>query len=154
MLTLYSSFLFLHVTGVILWLGTAATMSLLLWRVTRHHEAQFTVTLLEQIGLVGARLTGPAALLTLLAGIATTLSVGFSFGTLWITWGFAGVLASMVLGAGFIQRTVRQLRELLVAGSTSAEAQVLTLQRRLQWLNFLNLLILFSTVWAMVAKPA
>lgn len=71
-------------------------------------------------------------------------------GVLWVTWGVVGILLSMLLG-GFLIR--REVTALAVAGSGStAVAQPMT--TRLTALILLNLLILLSVVWAMVAKPA
>jgi hypothetical protein len=90
-------------------------------------------------GFIGQRVFGPAAAVTLLAGIATALNAGFPMGSVWIIWGFLVVLLSFGMTATFTRDSDR--------------AQIAALQRRLSLLTALNILLLLSAVWAMVSKP-
>jgi hypothetical protein len=103
-------------------------------------------------GFYGGAVLGPAAALTLIAGIVTAASAGFDMSALWIIWGFAGILASMALGATLIRRTMRRIGA-MAETAAPGEARLLALQRRLAVLNGVNLLLLLSVVWAMIAKP-
>lgn len=152
MFGLYAWFKFVHVAAAILWIGSGVTMSVINWRLGRMADPA-AVALFSRVSLaLGRFLTGPAMALTLLAGIATTLSGGLSFGLTWISWGFGGVLLSIILNVAFIRRTAGKLESL--AGTAQAgDGQLASLQQRLALLNWVNILVLFSTVWAMVAKP-
>lgn len=64
-------------------------------------------------------------------------------GALWVALGLGGILLSLLLSVPLIRREIRGL-------STGSSARV----ARLTACNLLNLVILLSVVWAMVAKPA
>ncbi|MGH2542598.1 MAG: DUF2269 family protein [Ardenticatenaceae bacterium] len=152
MFTIYSLFKFLHVAAVIVWVGGVFTLVVLNARLAREQNRSAQMALSEQSEFFGSRVIGPAAITTLLAGIIMVLNAGFGFSTLWITWGFVGVFGSIILGAIFIRRATEELRQ--VAASPTPDApRIQALQRRLINLNALNLLLLLSTVGAMVFKP-
>jgi uncharacterized membrane protein len=152
MMSMYTLFKFLHVVGAIVWIGGISTLTVLYAQLARTQERSTVAALAQVAGSAGQLLVGPAAAVTLLAGIATAATAGFDFGMLWITWGFAGVLASVALGAGLIRRTTAEMGQ-LVTTAAPVDGRLQMLQGRLTLLNLLNLAILLSTVWAMVVKP-
>jgi hypothetical protein len=101
----------------------------------------------------GQFVAGPAALLTLVAGIVMVLTGGLNFSALWILWGFAGIVGSIALGVILIRPVNQKLTELTAAPSAD-EARIRQLQRRLVKLNLVNLGLLLSVVYAMVFKPS
>jgi len=141
----YDLFKFIHVAAVIVWVGGVVTIFVLNARVTRAGEPQAQAALAGQSRAFGQTVMGPAAGVTLVAGIITMLVGGISLATVWILWGLASVAASLLLGATVIRRTT----ERLASGSGDRRP----LQRRLARLNLANLVILFSAVAAMVFKP-
>ena len=156
MFTTYTILKFIHVTGAIIWVGGISTLTLLYTQLSRLEERPTLAALLKTSSFVGRIVVGPAAVLALLAGIATAASVGMDFGMLWLTWGFMGFLLSIVWGATFVRWTMAALQK---SASSAGEAGVgaklrlQQLQRRLTFANVVNLLILLSTVAAMVLKP-
>jgi hypothetical protein len=58
----------------------------------------------------------------------------------------------MFLGGFLMQRTGRQLAAIASSGSPDVAAMG-ALQARLRMLGIVNIIILLSVVWAMVAKP-
>ena len=140
---------FLHVLAVIVWLGGVITLTMLNLRLSRTATRDALAALSSASEFYGRAVIGPAAAVTLLAGIATVLTSGFRFGALWITWGFVAILLSLLLGATLIRMTTTRLRTAGAAGGAS----IPMLQRRLMLLNVLNMLFLLSAVWAMIAKP-
>ena len=152
MLTVFSALKFLHVVAAIIWVGGVITTTLLNLRLARTRDTA-AMAALSNVGVfVGQWVFGPAAVLTLLAGIATALTAGFPMRSLWIIWGFAAILLSILLGATLIRNTTGRIAT-LASGSNSDGAQLAALQGRLSMLNALNILLLLSAVWAMVAKP-
>ncbi len=63
-----------------------------------------------------------------------------------------GILLSILLGATLIRSMTTRIDQ-LVAATTLDGSKLRALQRRLTGLNLLNLLILLSTVGAMIFKP-
>src|SRR5690606_31132744 len=69
----------------------------------------------------------------------------------WVLWGLAGVFCSIGIGT-LTRRTGQEIGRLSAAGTEEARLQ--GLRRRLSVPAGLNIALLLSTVWAMVAKPA
>ncbi|HEY9840806.1 MAG: DUF2269 family protein [Candidatus Sericytochromatia bacterium] len=149
---LYLFFKYLHLLGAIGWIGGLITLSWINWNLSRESSRQTLQSLSRFAAGFGPRFVGPAALLTLLAGIATTRSGGLQFHQLWISLGFAAIALSILLGATLIRATTKQLSGLL-ATEAGHEQEITTTQRRLGSLNLLNLLILLAVAGVMVFKP-
>ena len=149
----YNLFKFLHVAGVIVWIGSVTTLTVLNMRLARESaDGAGAAALARVTGAFGRTVVGPAAGLTLLAGIVTSIVGGLDMAALWITWGFAAILISMALGMTVLRRTTASL-EAALAGPAAAPEQVPSLRSRLTTLNLVNLVILLSAVAAMVFKP-
>jgi uncharacterized membrane protein len=148
----YTLLKFIHVAAAMVWVGGAVAITVLTARLVREQDRGVLLALAQRAGSFGGAVLGPAAVITLLAGIATTATVGFPFSSLWITWGFAGVLASIFLGATLIRRTFVEMAQIAATPGVD-DMRLNALQARLSLLNLANLLILLSTVGAMVFKP-
>ena len=152
MLTLFSALKFLHIVAAIMWVGGVITMTLLNVRIASTRNTGAMAALVDVGAFFGQRVFGPAAAITLLAGIGTALIAGFQMRSLWIIWGFVAILLSIVLGATLTRSTTQRLG-VLATTPNSDGAQLAALRGRLWMLSALNILLLLSAVWAMVAKP-
>lgn len=149
----YTTAKFVHVTAVIVWLGGQVAIAVLNARMARAHDATQMAPLTRASRFFGTAVAGPAAGLTLVAGIVMMASAELSFGVLWIAWGLGALVLSMLLGATVMRRAGEQLATAMGEGGSGAHGRIEALQGRLRTLGMLNLLVLFSAVWAMVAKP-
>jgi uncharacterized membrane protein len=150
--TLYNLFKFLHVAGVILWIGGLATVAIINVRMASERNIAVQASLANASAFFGKVILGPAAGTTLIAGIVMVLNGGLDFATLWIAWGLLALIGSMALGATLIRRASESLNETLSGGSPNS-GRLITVQRRLRTLNTINLILLLSAVWVMVFKP-
>jgi uncharacterized membrane protein len=148
---LYSILKFLHVSAVIVWLGAVITLAVLFVRLAREREAGGLRLLARQAEFVGKSLIGPAAIVTLLAGGALMAEMHAGMPA-WVWWGLIGFFTSMFLGGFLMQRTGRKLST-IASSATPDAAAIGALQGRLRMLGIVNIVILLSVVWAMVAKP-
>lgn len=148
----YTLFKFLHVAGAIVWVGGVIMLTALNARLASSGDAgDGQAALARTSGTLGRMLVGPAAVLTLVAGVAAA-GIGGSMGAFWTTYGFVGILISMGLGSTVIRRTTNTLQIALTepaAGGTDLS----TLRTRLTTLNLVNVFVLLSVVAAMVFKP-
>lgn len=151
-MSIYELFKFLHIAAVIVWIGGLVAIGIINARVARHRDAPAMTALIEASAFFGRTVVAPAAVLTLAAGIVMVLSAEMTFATLWIAWGLCGIAVSLLLGATLIRRAGEELAGVAQAAGTET-ARISALQRRLRTLNVVNLLVLFSVVWAMVFKP-
>lgn len=147
---LYTSLKYLHVLGAAAWFGGAIAVSVLAAQAGRDGDPLIASAVRRQIERLGGRIFGPAAAATLLAGIATAVAGDVTMASLWVVWGYAGVLATAIVGGGVMRRTGLRLAAAADGGDTTGAA---ALGRRMGRLSVLNLVILASTIWAMVAKP-
>lgn len=157
MFTLYNVLKFVHICAVIVWVGGVIALVVVNARLVREEEDAALQALSRQGEFFGKTLIGPSAILTLLVGAALVWEMHTGF-PLWVAWGLVGVFGSMAIGAGFMQRAGRELAELSAAGEGQGEgkpdaARVAAARQRLARLGALNILLLLSTVWAMVFKP-
>ena len=146
-------FRFLHVLGVIVWVGGVLTVNVLQVVIGRGQDRAGQAALLRVSDLYGRAILGPAAAVTVIAGLLTAARLHVSLGTFWVAWGIAGVIVSIALGATLIRVTVAKLRQ-LVADNAFDDPRWPAFRRRLATLYGINLLVLVSVVWAMEFKPA
>ncbi len=140
----YDVWLFLHVTSVIVWLGTGTTLALLGIYSQRARDAVVG----ERLGAIGAwlgpRVFAPASLATLGFGIAAKQN-GHWPDRLWIDIGFAAFALMVVSNVAVRVPLVRRMRR----GGTHP----LRAARLLRSLALVELTVLYLTVADMVAKP-
>jgi uncharacterized membrane protein len=152
MFTLYNLFLFIHIVAVVVWLGGLTALVILDLKLAAERDAAGIVAVSRAGEFFGQAVVGPAAGVTLLAGIGMVVDGHKSFGTLWILWGICGLAASMLLGVTLIRQTRKRLDEAPQDGGDT-RAGIESLRRRMLALQALNLFLLFSVAWAMVFKP-
>ena len=145
-------FFFLHIVGVVAWLGGWTALWVLQVRFRKEQDSNVQLVLLRQSEFYGRAVVGAAAAVTLIAGLALSDREGVSFSTAWIVWGIVGLVASMALGGTVMRATTAKLEGLITTAPADDPARLAT-QRRLDLLNWINLLILLSVVFAMVVKP-
>jgi uncharacterized membrane protein len=152
MVNAYGILKFIHVLSVILWLGGITALSVFVHRATQERDSGVLPSLLTQVTSYGQKVVGPASGLVLLTGPAMVGIGHIGFGTLWVVWGFVGILIHFVFGAIVLRQRVMKL----VAVSTSptaTEAELVVAARRLWRAQLIYLAILASVVGAMVLKP-
>ncbi len=150
---LYALFKFVHVASVIVWVGSMLTLTVLGARSARERDPAGAAALGRAAGFFGQNVAGPAAGLALLAGVAGMVTGRLAFTRLWIVWGFAALLLSAGMGATVQRRAGERLGRLLATAGPE-DPGVPEARRRMARLNWINLLILTSAVFVMVAKPA
>ncbi|HEU4399220.1 MAG TPA: DUF2269 family protein [Actinomycetota bacterium] len=145
-------FRFLHVLAVIVWVGGVLTVNILQVLVGRGNDRAAQVSLLRLSDLYGRAVIAPAAALTLLTGLVRVEQIDVGYGTLWVVWGIAAIVASIALGASLIRATNATLLR-LAADAALDDPRWPALLRRGATLYGINLLLLLSALWAMEFKP-
>jgi uncharacterized membrane protein len=150
-MNLYHLLEFVHVAAAMAWIGGALTLGVLSARTFRSEDGAALLVLSEQAEFVGRSVLGPSAVVTLVAGISLVYVAGWGL-TLWTAWGLAGIVVSMFLGARVIAPAHRHLAA-VAATSWPDPRSLIGARRRVAAWGTLNLVVLLSVVWAMVAKP-
>lgn len=150
---LYTILKFVHVVSMAVWIGGMIMMLLL----NRRFIAAGEVAIAQAIGRQGAFLSTrvflPAVLTTLITGIGMVQVGKLSFTLTWIVWGMVALIVSMIIGAVFTGGAARKLAARAAAGQVTA-SEMAAAQRRILVFAIINILLLLSTIWAMVAKPS
>jgi uncharacterized membrane protein len=139
-MSLYEALKAIHIMAIAIWVGAAFLQLILAIRADETRR----LTVLEDAEFTGTRLFPPAAGLALLTGIAMVIdSDGVGFGDLWVILALAGWVLSLILGAVFIDRSVKEA----AGGEAAAYGRILALAR-------IDLLILLLVIVDMVVKPS
>jgi len=149
---MYNLFKLLHIVAAMVWVGGTLALVVINSRLSRSQNRAAMEGMAQQADFYGRMVLGPAAGITLIAGILTAVLGHIRFNAIWIIWGVAGLAASLVLGAVFIRRTNVEISK-LAAAATGDQQQLVALRRRLGTLYLINLVLLLSVVSAMVFKP-
>lgn len=147
---LYLLFKFLHILAASVWIGSGVTLSVLNAKLVPAGD-RGALDAARQSRLVGARVMGPSAGLTLIAGIITAVVSGIGFPA-WVLRGMVVAVLSAALGGTVLRRSSEGLIQLL-AGKGPTDPGVAPLRRRLLTFSALVLLLQISAMWAMVFKP-
>jgi uncharacterized membrane protein len=150
---LYSVLKFVHVVSIAVWFGGLVTLFLLNRLFARANDYSTVQAIGRQGASLGMKLFLPSVVITLITGIGLVQIADYGFGATWIVWGIAGLIASMVIGGALTGRTARKLGARIAAGTIDA-AGIAATQRKLVVFAVLNIVLLLSVIWAMVAKPS
>jgi uncharacterized membrane protein len=143
-MTQYDLWVFLHVTSVIVWLGSGTTLALITLYARRMRDLVFLERLGALAGWLGPRVFAPASLGTVVFGIVAARS-GHWPSQLWIHLGLLAFAISFLLNVVVRLPLGRRMR----SGAVSAVRGGAILRS----LALVELTILFLTVADMIAKP-
>lgn len=141
--------LLVHILAAMVWVGGSIIFLILGARMagaSRDEQLAFN----KSMEFVGGRIFGPAAALTLAAGIWLVIEhPAYEFSQTWIVIALGGVVLSTVIGLGFFNPQGKALVAELEANDPAATGRA----RRIGRASMLDTLILLVIVWAMVYKP-
>lgn len=152
-MTRYELFKLLHVAGAVLWVGAGAGLFVLTRRLIAASDRAALVSIGRQSRSLGTWLFVPAALLTVVFGVALVATEpAFGFTDLWILLGFGGILLS-----GAVQSTLTEPanKRLLSLADTHGldDDRVVRAAHHLTLGSGIDTAILLLVVLVMVAKP-
>lgn len=144
----YNLLKFLHIVGAIAWVGGLIAVAVLNARFSQREDRSARVAMTRQTRAMAAFVMMPGAILALIGGIGMMALARTGF-PLWIDWGLAAIMLSILLGATVLRKAGSELTQRL-----SGSGEVRRLERRLALWSVINIAVLLSAVWAMVFKPA
>src|SRR5215212_7736566 len=101
-MTWYTLFNSAHVVASAIWIGGAAMIQALAFRIVRTGDARRQAEFAKDTEVVGMRVFIPATWVLLLAGIAMMINFDWSWGENWIVLGLIAFALSFVVGAGLL----------------------------------------------------
>ncbi len=150
-MTWYELWLFLHITGAIVWIGGGAAIQVFGILTKRAADPAKTAFFARNVSWTVLRVFLPASLLVLAAGIGLTEEGNWDWGEPFIAWGLVLWAAVSLVAFGFLARALGAAgRRLEEEGPSPALALRL---RNLVWLSRVLLGVLFVIVFLMSVKP-
>lgn len=148
---LYDVLQFVHVTAAILWVGGATLLHIIGERAVASDDPARVQSLLSDSEHLAKRFFMPASIIVLVFGIITTINGDIGFEEPWIVGGIAGIVISIVVGAGMIGPTSARLAQRMPASGLDDEIRAGL--NKIRTLSRIDLLVLFAVVFLMVTKP-
>lgn len=150
-MTWYDLWLFLHVTGAIVWIGGAAAIQVFGILTKRAADPAKAAFFAQNVSYTVMRVFLPAALLVMVAGIGLTENGGWDWGEPFIVGGLVLWAVVSLVAFGFLGRALgRAGAQLASQGPSPALALRL---RNLVWLSRALLAVLIVIVFLMTVKP-
>lgn len=150
---MYNLLKFIHVVSIAIWFGGMVSMMILNRLLVGAGDAAAAQAIGRQGRGLSFRLFIPAVVVTLITGVGMVQVNDIGFGTLWIVWGMVGLFVSLYIGAVLTGGTARKLAEQAARGEIDG-AGIARVQRRIMMFGIINMLLLLTVIWAMVAKPS
>ena len=149
---IYEILKYLHIVAAIIWIGGAAFFNVLGTQVAGARDGVQLAWFGRRIEWLGTRYFTPFSILVLLFGLAMVgESDVWHFSDAWIGIGLAGIVATIVTGAGFLGPTAGRLARAIDAGAPSTDIEAL--MGRILWVARIDLVVMFLVVADMVFKP-
>ena len=150
---LYNLLKFIHVTSMAVWFGGLVTMLILNRLLVGAGDGAAAQAIGRQGRGLSFRLFLPAVAVTLITGVGMVQVNDIGFGTPWIAWGMVGLFVSLYFGAVLTGGTARKLAQQAARGEIDG-AGIARVQRRITMFAIVNMLLVLTVIWAMVAKPS
>jgi uncharacterized membrane protein len=151
-MTGYQLLLVLHIFAAMVWIGGAATGTIIGMQLRRTGDGGSFGAFCAAFAQVAGPLFGGTAMLVLLSGIGmVAMDGGPAFSDLWVSISFVGWLVSAVMGATIVGGTWTRVAKELHAG-TAFEAVQSTIDKAVR-LTWIDLAIRTAVVFVMVWKP-
>lgn len=147
----FELWLFLHITGAIVWIGGAAAIQVFGILTKRAGDPAKTAFFAQNVSFTVMRVFLPAALLVLASGLGLVATRDWDWGEPFISAGLALWALVALVAFGFLGRAMgRAGAELAASGPSPGLALRL---RNLVWLSRGLLAVLLVIVFLMVVKP-
>jgi uncharacterized membrane protein len=148
----YAFFIWVHVTGAVLWVGGGLTLTILALKAERSSEPAEMAMIARQAAFVGERVFAPVGLLVLLAGIGMVINFHWGWGTSWVLIGLVGYAITFLTGLLVLGPQAKRIGQLIeTVGAEAAETQAAI--KRILLIARVDEGVLLLVVAAMVLKP-
>ncbi len=148
----YHAFKMIHVIFALIWIGGGFLLTILGLTAERTNDPAELATVAKQAATVGEKLFTPAALFTLLSGIAMMLNIDWGWSTFWVLFGLLGFAFSFAVGVGVLTPLSKQARQIaMTSGPTSPEAVAVT--KKILLVARFDMAVLLLVVVDMAVKP-
>jgi uncharacterized membrane protein len=151
-MTLYEGLLTVHILAAVLWVGGAAMILILFTKLQKANDGPTIGKLGNIAGDLGKKYFMPLSIVVLASGVWMVLEADWGFERLWVLIGLLGIVATVILGAGFLGPGGEKLDQ-LVAEKGPGAPEVVAQQNRMMTLSRIDLALLILIIVNMAVKP-
>ena len=150
-MTSYELWTFVHVVGVIVWLGGAAVAQVFGLLATRAGDPLRSATFGRDMAFIGPKIFLPASVVVLVSGVLLTEDGNWPWSEPFILLGIVGWTAVSLIAFAYLTRAMGRVGARMAAEGPSPElgSEV----NRLVLLARVLILVLFAVVFVMIVKP-
>ena len=149
---LYRILLFIHVMGVIMWLGAGTVFQFVAERATTQNDEGKMRILVSLGDTFGKAYFGALTAVVLVSGIILVIDGDWGFDQLFIIGGLVGIVTSGALGGAVIGPTSERLQK-RIGGGGPMDAEAIADIVRIRNVGRIDLLIMVFVVFLMTYKP-
>jgi uncharacterized membrane protein len=150
-MTSYELWTFVHVVGVIVWLGGAAVAQVFGLLATRAGDPLRSAAFGRDMAFIGPKIFLPASVVVLVSGVLLTEDGNWPWSEPFILLGIVGWTAVSLIAFAYLTRAMGRVGARMAAEGPSPElgSEV----NRLVLLARVLILVLFAVVFVMIVKP-
>jgi uncharacterized membrane protein len=151
-MTWYTFFKSIHVAAAAVWVGGAAMIQALAFRIVRTGDGKRQADFAKDTEIVSMRVFIPSTWILLLAGVAMMINLDWPWGQNWIVFALIAFAVSFAVGAGFLGPEAGRIAQVIERegpDSRAAQARI----RRILMISRCELVVLLTVAVNMVVKP-
>ena len=151
-MTWYTFFKSVHVAAAAIWVGGAAMIQALAFRIVRTGDGRRQAEFAKDTEIVGMRVFIPTTLILVAAGVGMMVNLHWAWSQNWVTLGVIAFVLSFAVGAGFLGPEGGRIAAVIEReGPESPEAKARI--RRILTVSRCELVVLLTVIVNMVVKP-
>jgi uncharacterized membrane protein len=148
----YATFMAVHVTFVVIWIGGGALLTILGMTAERRNDPAELAVIARQAAFAGEKLFAPAGIVVVAMGIAMVLNAHLGFGHFWIVFGLLGFASTFLIGVGVLSPRAKKLT-VMIREHGAESPEVTAAISRILLIARVDVAVLLLVVVDMVTKP-
>lgn len=152
MVTNYTVLLALHIVFAVLWVGGGVTLHILGRLALASGDRQRMLQFSRDAEWIGPRFYAPLSIGLIVAGVLLVSEAGYDQSDLWVTFAYAGWLASFLIGVLYYPRAAKRRDAVVEAEGLESDA-FLDSYKQVINVDLFELAILLLIVVDMAIKP-
>lgn len=149
---LYKLLLFVHVLGVVFWIGSGGVFQTMSERVLKTGDPARMKHFVQTSALIPGAYFGVLTLIVLISGIWMVAESGIGFEEPFVVAGVTGIIASGAIGGAVLGKTGDRLNK-LVAQPNFDEKQLRAGVEKMRRFGRIDLAIVILVIYMMTVKP-
>ena len=148
----YDTFMAVHVTFVVIWIGGGALLTILGVLAEQANDGAQLAAIARQAAFAGEKIFAPAGIVVVAMGIAMVINAHLGFDHFWIAFGLLGFATTFLIGVGVLSPMSKKANAMIQEQGTDT-AEVKALISKILLIARADVAMLLLVVVDMVTKP-